>query len=837
MERVLRPRNARIGTLLARHVQRATTANPIAHASAHVRAASSALNVPIELETTDDKWHAASNVQPFDTSAVVAELKTLCNGLRNDRREAPAIEDSLATWNAKMAAILTTDATTVGKRALTRELVCAYESGVAIACKQRQFSLARGLVAQMRALGLQPSHGIYCYLVKSVGLELASRPRSRAADELHDVVGNSPASWERDTMAIIRTEDAPHYLKNAKERQYFHRQLLAGVSQVLDEYEAAVPKAERSMEPLNQALVTLAYNRVPFHDVVKQMVHRSIPVNVDTYVALLQCARWTSLPATLTQLRQSGLVDKLFKPNDDAAARKGSFKLHLLWQNAMKSICNSFTDQFFDRSQQIRGSDLTELQHIYDAVESQLRALEPVDFEFATMAEHNKVYVLRIKAAAMCGLSDKVLSLLREYKDRAPCDAEPAQFTKEVYLCALELVATTPIDVMSLAWTDIQKFSQQFEVSTRLVSDLEGRHAELVSNVIPALKDQIESLPEGEEREAVIVQLDVAHGEAERLVRAAHKARVSKSQHLAVRERFRQMDKETDAVIDLMHDDLGDRPELGTADLELTRTLVKQYMSCANRYGQRLTRQRRSDVAEEVMKRVFRLVHAAAHNKECYEALSAEEQEQVNDVIFVALRTATLFWRREDAEKLMRIKKTLTERQFLDVREYDLLIFLHMAEDNVQAALLLLQELHNAGLKPSRDTIHRIAMGRLMRLNALREHENEVAEETSGEESLEDGADDKIASVNAEQMYLFNDDVSSIVSFIQEWYNLHGVKPFAKTVVPLLARLISTRDHAELARFVQILDSMTDGMTPATQLWLEKKLGRTGLDALRARRR
>jgi hypothetical protein len=70
--------------------------------------------------------------------------------------------------------------------------------------------------------------------------------------------------------------------------------------------------------------------------------------------------------------------------------------------------------------------------------------------------------------------------------------------------------------------------------------------------------------------------------------------------------------------------------------------------------------------------------------------------------------------------------------------------------------------------------------------------------------------------------------IEDLIGFLQDWYNLYGVEPMGKTVVPMFARLLDANKIPEFCRLLQILEALEGGLTPSTQLWLEKRLDRLG---------
>jgi hypothetical protein len=266
------------------------------------------------------------------------------------------------------------------------------------------------------------------------------------------------------------------------------------------------------------------------------------------------------------------------------------------------------------------------------------------------------------------------------------------------------------------------------------------------------------------------------------------------------------------------------------------------------------------------MRRVFRVIKQVT----AQENLDELDREKLNEIFHLAIRTAVLFWRYDEAGKLVRKKKNVLKSSLLDEREYELLIFKEVTDRNIRGAYALIQEMHNAGLAPPKEAIHRIVLGLMHQLHKYPE-ESGASEGSASEADLlagEDHADNDQVSDNEEQAQddellkssdtqtiedelsfhdelQFEDDkddsaaklilgagaptsIVDIAGFLQDWYNLHGIRPAAKTVVPVFARLLATRDFPEFKRLLQILESMEGGLTPATTVWLEKRLARIG---------
>lgn len=740
------------------------------------------------------------------------------------------------------------------------EIRRGYETGVAIAIKQRQFELAHGLVHQMLQLEFAPTIKTYEFLVRVAALELLSGPAATSADDLREILDEKHLvnTWERELLTIIRLEESPHYLKTAAERKLFRRRLIEGVETVLNDYERSARNkllagndlAEGdtiSSVPFNEALCTYADNDVPFTQMLKLMVQRAVLPDVETYAALLQGARWTEIPATVTQLLQSGIVDKLsapapeFPPTAEAVWKdkeRKSYHVHLLWSNAMKAVINSFMERFFDRNARVYRKDVEELQKVFLFVDKQLSQAFP-KYKFATTEHHDEVFALRAKAAATCGLRKNTLKVLDDYVSLAP---SPQDVKKDVFLVAMEIFTWSQLQILNLSRQEVLDRSMRRDVSSsRRVAELE--------RVYNRVKKRHSEEKKGEDADEGNDRLSRNVSELEYRL---EQARILKSYQLMIQSHFERADEAIDAILEKLVDVADVTGYDVDGDIDVCLKLMEQYMTCATRYEKRLS-QRRKDVGPQVMRRVFRVIKDLTKHDD----LAAMDKKKLNDFFFCAMRTAALFWRYDDIEKIVRKKKRVLGVNKLDAREYDLLIFLRVTKRDVQGAYALLEEMHNAGMAPSKDAIHRIVLGLMHQLlddpdstkRAPREDiiildtddDEEVAFETEVEQTLRQS--DK--STIEEEMMLgddleFDDDteqaltlmtgtdapasIVDIASFLQDWYNLHRVKPAAKTVVPVLARLIATKDFPELSRLLQILESMDGGLTPATTVWLEKRL-------------
>lgn len=844
----------------------------------------SALHAAPWLRTLSVATHAKSASTRADAAtraALVQELKTLCNSMRNDLRAAPPAEQIAESWAARVAHWRAHDAAPE----LADELLAGYESAVAIATKQRQFELARALVAQMRALGLVPTAATVQVLIRSVALELLARPVATSVADVRVLVPTSlSGSWERDLLEIVRAEEHPHHRKPALERQVFQTQLLDGVETLLDQYEASAA-APRSVLPYNKALHVYADNGVPFTRMLELMVQRSVRPDADTYVALLQAARWSELPATLNQLLQSGLVDALTAADADVAT--SSDAVHAIWTSTMKSVLHSYASRFFDRKEPVSLADVDELKKVFRYAEQQLSRAFP-RFQFATAAQHEAVYTLRAKAAATAGLETSVMRALDEYVALAPPDAV---LQADAFLCALELYPSWQLRILLLPKEEVRERALRRDVArSARVSELERAHNRLADKLLPAATDKLATLSADPTTDAETLEtqqrLVAAHTRAEQtMLQRLDRARERKSYQLLIQEQFERADRAVLAIQEKLLDArVGTNGDSG--DLDVHVKLMEQYMTCANRFEQRL-RSRQKEVAPQVMRRVFRVVKEATA---AFDALDEDENERdqpkLNELFHLAIRTAVLYWRYDEADKLARRKKAVLQTRVLDARDYELLIFREVTDRNIRGAYGLVQEMHNAGLAPSKEVIHRIVLGVLHKLDKQTaddfsgdlldgiDDENEESTKRDSDDLLEDANDDSTAtgeddeklmssdSQTIEDELLFGDELQfdgdhddsaeklalgsgapsalvDIASFLQDWYNLHGVRPAAKTVVPVLARLLAARDLPEFKRLLQILESMEGGLTPATTVWLEKRLERVGksLDDFRLTKR
>jgi hypothetical protein len=317
-----------------------------------------------------------------------------------------------------------------------------------------------------------------------------------------------------------------------------------------------------------------------------------------------------------------------------------------------------------------------------------------------------------------------------------------------------------------------------------------------------------------------------------------------------------------------------------TNDLDMQLKLMEQYMTCANRYEQRL-RSRQKEIAPQIVRRVFRIIKQITASET---DLNAADREKLNEIFHLAIRTAILYWRYDDADKLVRKKKSAMRTSLLSEAEYELLIFKHVTNRDIRGAYALVQEMHNAGVAPPKEAIHRIVLGLMHQVhkspeqlaNGEEERDGAVLTSASNVDLIDGSAEDRYATgiandgedddqTQSEEDQLlkssdtqtieeelsfydelqFDDDqgessttsalgfgapasIVDIASFLQDWYNLHGIRPAAKTVVPVFARLLATKDFPEFKRLLQILESMEGGLTPATTVWLEKRLEQLG---------
>lgn len=818
---------------------------------------------------------------------VVETLKALCNGLRNDLRAAPPADQSVATWRDQVAPLA---GSLPGDAALEEEIRRAYESGVAIATKQRQFTLAHDLVAQMQSLGVAPSPETFQFLIRGEALRLLAQPTS-SVDDLRALAEDAGASWEREVLAITRAEENPHYRKTPKERALLRQRLVERIEARLNEYERVHKGSERRDEPVsplpyNEALRTYADNGVPFPLMLKLMVQRALLPDVDTYAALLRGARWTEVPATISQLLQSDIVDELSATaaDPDAIERKSHY-VRLLWANAMKAVINSFTDRFFDRAAKVHKQDLDELQKVFVFVEKQLSRAFP-KFQFATREHHDEVYALRAKAAATCGLRSNTLKVLDEYVALAPAGSDHP-LSKNVFLCALELFTWSQLEILNLSRKEVHERSMRRDVSnSRRVAELERVYERVLKRSDKRKQRQANKRHGADDVERVFDSATESNARLSRdaveLGQRLEQARETKSYQLLIQEHFERADGSMDAVLDKLAAATGG--EKDGNDLDVALKLMEQYMTCATRYETRLG-ERRQEVAPQVMRRVYRVIKEATASR-ASDALTTAEREQLHELFLRAIRTAVLFWRAEDVDKLVRKKRRVLGDKELDAREYDLLIFQRVVTRDVAGAYALLEEVHNAGKAPSKDALHRIVLGVLHKLHKYPDDRTNSttagasdADNSSGstaadaqapqqgddhedepttqdlESEVRDALDRPDADTIEDELqfgsdFEFDDDVGrqglddapltrmtgadapssmvDVVSFLQDWYNLHRVRPAAKTVVPVLARLLATRDFFEFKRLLQILEAMDGGLTPATTVWLELRLAQIG---------
>lgn len=796
----------------------------------------------------------------------------MCNAMRNDLREAPPAQELVDTWRNQVGSFqeqiaAAEDSSATSSPLLGEEIRLGYESAIAIASKQRQFALATALFEQMKGFGYVPTDTTFQYVIRGVALELIAHPFATSVETLREILTES--RWERDLLEIIRSEEYAHHRKTPLERKFFHRQLLHGIEAHLNEYEATLSVTERSTVPYNEALRVYASNGVPFARMLQLMVKRSLKPDVETYAALLQGARWSEIPATVSQLLQSGIVEQLTAAadNEDVAVKR-SHAVHLIWVNTMKAVLNSYTNRFFDRKEHVSHKDVEELKKVYLYVEKQLKRAFP-KFQFATGEQHEGVYTIRAKAAATAGLQANLMKVLDEYVALAPTGST---LKKDAFLSAIELYTSSQLEILHLPRELVQERALHRDVArSRRVSELERVYSRFADKVLPASTARLDKLKDTgsdsdvDEQEKIVAS-NVRTVKA--LERRLNNARIVKSYQLLIQEQFEHADEAIEAIQEKLLDTLSVARD-ADGDLDVYLKLMEQYMTCANRYEQRL-RSRQKEIAPQVMRRVFRVIKQVTANDN---HLDHVDREKLNEIFHLAIRAAILFWRYEDAEKLVRKKKSVMNSSLLDEREYELLIFKHVTNRNIRGAYALVQEMHNAGLAPPKEAIHRIVLGLMHQVHKFPDQFiNDDGSSSSNVELLDGGGDDlsdaggsasdedqseeaqllkSSDTQTIEEELSFHDELQfeddqddssaklvlgagapasivDIASFLQDWYNLHGIRPAAKTVVPVFARLLATKDFPEFKRLLQILESMEGGLTPATTVWLEKRLARVG---------
>lgn len=828
---------------------------------------------------------------------VVALLKARCNALYDDNEAYVAPAESLSLWLR--------DVQTLQRQyepsQLEEEIVRAYESGVAIASKQQQFDLATLLVQQMQQLGLQPSERTRQYLIRNVALQLVGGPRHTSLQDLRYLMESVNENIrEREIMDIVQREERPVQLKTNKEFALFHKQLIAGIEAQLNEYEHSLkPQGaeqrtlQKSIVPYNEALRVYADNGVTFSRMLELMVSRDLMVNIETYEALLLGARWNEIPATLTQLLESKLVDELATASDDIA----SGHVCTLWINAMRAVIYSSSERFNSLSASVYKRDVDQLRKVFVFVNKQLSRAFPT-LKFATATQYDEVYTIRVKAAAACGLSSFVKNILDEYIECAPSNAEVDKpiLCKDPFLSALEIYPWSLMDVLMLSRENALTRAENRDVATsprvfemQQMYELVMQKLNLAQKTIADIKRVINarSTLDEDELRLLLAQKNRANQVIEQestrattLERRLDNARILKANQLLIKEYLTQADETVGYVLSrLVNAGFG-----AETDLDVAVKLMEQYMKCARRLDRRLT-QRQKHVSSHMMQRVFKQVNLVSNAVRSGD-IDIDDPESRNKVMQFfehAVCAAVRFWREEETDALVRQQQRLLGTQQLAPREYDQLIFQRVTSLDVRGAHSLLQEMHNAGLKPSQEAIHRIVLGLLhQRIGSL--NDESFAEVNTREESedLEEADEKRIeeeflkeepeAALDSELSSLLNmsdrdaieqelglrgalkldgDDgkhrtdsaavmrtlllgsdapvtIEDLIDFLQDWYNLYGVEPLGKTVVPLLARLLDANNSPELRRLLQILNSMEGGLTPATQLWLEHRLEHSG---------
>lgn len=809
---------------------------------------------------------------------MVAVLKTRCNTLREDNEAFVTPSEALELWKRDVGALAKAN---TGKSEVTHELLQAYESGVAIASKQRQFELADALCAQMKDLGLLPTARTHQILVRNVALELRNGSMHTPMEELRDVLKDvSDDKWERQIMEVIHREERPVHLKTEREFAVFQKRLVAGVEARLGEYEKLIDgKEQRSTLPYNEALRVYADNGIPFSQMLQLMVARNLVADVGTYEALLLGARWNEIPATLSQLLNSKLVNELSSSSTIA----NSDHVHTLWTNAMKAIIHSSVERFGSLSAGATKHDVDQLRKLFLFVDKQLSSAFP-KFCFAEVRQHDDVYSMRIKAASACGLIRPVKRILDEYVTRS---ASVGAISKKPFLSALEVYPWAQIDILLLTREDALARAEDRDVRTsprvqgvKRVYDRVMRKLNKAQKTVDNIGKKLSANVVMEENEKLALEHELSEAArtveeesrlAETLERRLTNARVLKANQLLIQEHLKRADNSVEHALSQFLDAGFDAEN----DLDFNIKLMEQYMASAKRFEKKLT-QRQKHVSSQIMARVFKLATSVSEHVESG-GLNAQDpatREKLVAFFERAICAAVHFWRPEETAALVRQQQRLLGDNQLNRREYDLLIFQRVTNLDVRGAHSLLEEMHFAGVKPSPEAIDRIAIGLLHQLglgvveedsaeveateDASEEQEESVADDVAADAQLDsdvsellevsereaiekelglsealrfDGDDFNAQSAAARAALLGSDapmTIEDLIGFLQDWYNLYRVKPMGKTVVPVLAQLLKSHNFPEFKRLLQILESMDGGLTPATQLWLEKRLHELG---------
>ncbi|ETM33093.1 hypothetical protein L914_19621 [Phytophthora nicotianae] len=899
MHRALRLR--RVSAAAARPRWRATrsSSSSAARALLSLPARSSLLqnsrrNAPIQLVTrsfTSIVEHPAPQLTDKQRESVVALLKARCNALYDDNEAYVAPNEALPLWLH--------DVQTLQRQyeppQLNEEVAHAYESGVAIASKQRQFELATQLTQQMQELGFRPTERIRQYLIRNVALQLISGSKRTSLQDLREILKDvTDDKWQREIMSVVEREERPLQLKTDKEFALFHERLITGIEAQLDEYEHSLGaqnakelKLKRSTVPYNEALRVYADNGVKFSRMLQLMVTRDLVVDVETYEALLLGARWNEIPATLSQLLDSKMVEEL----TSSASTTASGHVHTLWVNAMKAIVYSSTERFNSLSASVYKRDVDQLRKVFMFVDKQLSSAFP-KFNYASATQYDEVYTMRAKAAAACGLIAPVKRILDEYIERAPLSTEDKPvLSKAPFLAAMEIFPWSLMDVLMLSREFALARAESRDVATSpRVVEMRMMYERIMRKLTKAQQtiDEIKrkknaedvTLDENDLRELLGQQsranqiIEQESRRATTVERRLNNARVLKANQLLIKEYLKRADKTVDYVLSKLLDAGFDVEN----DLDVSVKLMEQYMKAARRLDRRLT-QRQKHASLHMMQRVFKQVNAVSRAVQSggLDMQDPETKDKLTKFFEHAVCAAVRFWREEETDALVRQQQRLLGTKQLAPREYDQLIFQRVTSLDVRGAHSLLQEMHNAGMKPSQEAIHRIALGLLHQRHASPNGEayNTVdTEEDDGEEEAEESeeqstspeealdyelsamlnvsdreaieqelglsealkleGDDKLSaqSAAAARSLLLGSDapvtIEDLIGFLQDWYNLYGVEPLGKTIVPVLAQLLDANNLPEFRRLLQILESMEGGLTPATQLWLEKRLEQLG---------
>ncbi|OQS07568.1 hypothetical protein THRCLA_00429 [Thraustotheca clavata] len=629
-------------------------------------------------------------------------------------------------------------------------------------------------------------------------------------------------------------QDLGTYLPATKKKQI--EILWAKTLCVLDQIQ------DNKLDGYTAAFQALASAEVPYKymdHLFKRLQGENFVANPMIHIGMLQSARDRGIIQVLRRVKASQMGNLLLDSKHQSPELT-PWQVQTIHYRAHASFIKSIYANFM-----VSSTSKFTLESYQVLYEEMLKLLPPLDDKLMerVVADEfmDKLAVASIRALAMSGSHEAVVERLEQLESEYA--GRSAKVPSIVYETALEAISTFCHNLTMISERQLMHRNKEEDVQVaypvrkikKIESQLSARHAKTVNK----LESNITQLPWAD----VEKQYTKATNSKEYLKFVQNRVRgasVLESFRLLTREAMVASDEYVKKIREMHAATYPDR------SMAMEIGVLKQYFVSASRYERRLKRSHR--LQDELVHRIFASLDRIANMKD-----SVPEAEVVESLHY-AFRTMTILYRVSEAKMILDIKREWLPHLEMTVAEYDDLIMLLCTNKKTRPyqPLEILQEMHNRGLKPSRLTLHRLVTFRMMHLSedpqessVTNKKQQELAtklqlaidgkdEETQVNDTEDDQDDqddqDENDEIEEEKQWDLSlseqESVGDVITFLQDWYNMTGVVPYGKTIVPMIQYCLRNKSKVkyELDRFVLWLDTLPlDAATKVYVASLAKK--------------